>query len=168
MSRLCIAKILNAHGIRGLVKIRIYADDISLVKGPDAVLYRDAESSEQIKITLKNPIKGDYLASVEGVDDRNAAEELRHLEIYMDEAKLPTLDDDEVYHRDLVGLSVIDSEKNKLGTVKLMQNFGAGDLLEIAPNSGNSFYLPFNKDYIVNIDLDEQQVTVQDFEDYLG
>ena len=168
MSRLCIAKILNAHGIRGLVKIRIYADDIDLVKGSDAVLYRDAEGSDQIKITLKNPIKGDYLASVEGVDDRNAAEELRHLEIYMDEAKLPTLDDDEVYHRDLVGLSVIDSEKNKLGTVKLMQNFGAGDLLEISPNSGNNFYLPFNKEIIVNIDLDEQQVTVQDFEDYLG
>ena len=167
MSRICIAKILNAHGIRGLVKLRIFADDIDIITDPSITFYRDKTGSDSIKVTLKNAIKGDYLASVEGVNDRNGAEELRHLKIYMDENALPELDDDEVYHRDLEGIGVKDEQDNVIGKVKAVQNFGAEDLFEISPTSGNSFFLPFRDEFIVDINTDDKIMVIKDYEDYI-
>ncbi len=168
MARICVAKILNAHGIRGLVKLRIHAENIELLRDPNITLYRDETSDETIIFTLKNALKGDYLAEVKGVSDRNDAEKLRHMEVFMDEADLPTLDEDEVYHRDLVGLDVINEEDQKLGRVKAVQNFGAEDLLEIAPSSGNSFFLPYRKDIVLKTDTNAKHIIVTGYEDYIG
>jgi 16S rRNA processing protein RimM len=168
MARICVAKILNAHGIRGLVKLRIHAENIELLRDPNITLYRDKTSDDTIIFTLKNALKGDYLAEVKGVSDRNDAEKLRHMEVFMDEADLPTLDEDEVYHRDLVGLDVINEEDQKLGRVKAVQNFGAEDLLEIAPPSGNSFFLPYRKDIVLKTDTNAKHIIVTGYEDYIG
>jgi len=168
MGRICVAKILNAHGIRGLVKLRIHAENIELLRDPNITLYRDHSSADTIVFTLKNALKGDYLAEVKGVNDRNGAEALRHLEVFMDESDLPTLEDDEIYHRDLVGLDVLNEDNQKLGRVKAVQNFGAEDLLEIAPSSGNSFFLPYRKNIVLKADTDAKQIIVTDYEDFIG
>jgi 16S rRNA processing protein RimM len=168
MGRICVAKILNAHGIRGLVKLRIHAENIELIRDPNIPLYCDGTSAKTIKLTLKNALKGDYLAEVEGVGDRNAAEELRHLEIFMDEGDLPKLDDDEIYHRDLVEMTVVNEAGEALGIVKAVRNFGAEDLLEISPRSGNNFYLPYRSDFIIESNTDTKQIIITDYEDYIG
>lgn len=168
MSRICVAKILNAHGIKGLVKLRLYVEDANLIEDPDISFYKGEVSNETIKIKLKNPIKGDFLAEIVGVHDRNAAELLRHAKIYMDENALPDLKDDEVYHKDLIGLSLIDKDsKEPIGRVKSIQNFGAEDLFEIAPLSGNAFFLPFRDEFIVDINIGDKFITITGYEDYL-
>lgn len=167
MTRIRVAKILNAHGIKGFVKLRVFAEDIYLIEDPDVVLYRGKDSQEPIKITLKNAVKGDFLAAIDGVNDRNAAEELRHLEIFMDEGALPELEEDEFYHKDMAGLKVFDKDGNEFGKVKSIQNFGAEDLFEISPNAAKNFYLPYRDEFIINLDVDEKKLTIQDYEDYM-
>lgn len=167
MTRICVAKILNAHGIKGFVKIRPFVDDISLLVNDQITLYKSENGQDKIVITLKNPVKGDYLAYIDGVNDRNAAEELRHVEIFMDEDDLPALDDDEIYHKDLVGLNVVNESDEKIGVVKSIQNFGAGDLVEIKPISGKSFYIPFNEDYVLDIDLDSETLKATNYQDFM-
>ena len=167
MGRICVAKILNAHGIKGFVKIRPYVDDVSLLQDDDITLYKDADGTKRIILTLKNALKGDYLASIEGVNDRNAAELLRHAEIYMDESDLPDLDEDEIYHKDLQQMDIMDEQGTKIGQVKSIQNFGAGDLIEVKPISGKSFYIPFNENYVLDIDTESKQMKVTNYQDFM-
>lgn len=158
--RVLVGEIATAHGIKGLVKIRSYVDDENLLQnGP---LYT-AESGEQtIKLKLKNAIKSDWLAEVDGVPDRNAAEELRGTQLYIDRDQLPDADDGEYYIDDLIGLKVIDSNKNEIGAIIAVDNFGASDLLDIKPAQGGaSFYLPYTDETVIEIDIEGGTIIVE-------
>lgn len=147
-----LAEIMGAHGVRGLVKIRCYADDISLI-----------EQSSDLKITLKNQHKGElWLAHVDGVQDRDAAEALRGTKITLHRDQLPDIDpdDDGYYFTDLVGCIAITPDEEKLGDVIAVENFGASDLLEIKPKAGESFYVAFTDENVPNVDLDTKRITV--------
>ncbi|MEC7576057.1 MAG: ribosome maturation factor RimM, partial [Pseudomonadota bacterium] len=96
-----------------------------------------------------------------------AAELLRHAEIYMDESDLPDLDEDEIYHKDLQHMDIMDEQGTKIGQVKSIQNFGAGDLIEVKPISGKSFYIPFNENYVLDIDTESKQMKVTNYQDFM-
>lgn len=99
------------------------------------------------------------LAEIEGIQDRNAAEALRGTELYTTRDKLPVIEDDDLfYYEDLIGMTVIDSDGVHIGSVLAVQNYGAGDLLEIAPIKGNTFLLPFTKENVP--DISEESITV--------
>ena len=146
--RICIAKIATAHGIRGLVKLHVFADDKSLVNG---ALYTDEAGDSTLNITLKNATSKHWLAEVEGVKDRNEAEALRGTLLYIDRDILPQADEGEFYVSDLIDLEAVDEDGASIGKVIAVENFGAGDLLEIKPAIGESFYLPFNDDTVPEI-----------------
>lgn len=152
--RILIAEITTAHGIKGFVKVRSYAEDENLLEEPLA-----DESGKVFSLRLKNAIKGDWIAQIEGVNDRNAAETLRGTKLYINRAALPETDDGEYYIEDLKGLRVLDESGKEIGTLTGVENFGAGDLLDIKPMSGQSFYLPFTKD--VQVDLKGRTITIQ-------
>jgi 16S rRNA processing protein RimM len=157
-NRILIGEITTVHGIKGYVKVRSYVDDESLLEGNN--VYTSEAANDTIKLTLKNALKGDWVAQVSGIHDRNLAETLRGTQLYVDRAALPDAGDDEFYIEDLKGLGVVDANGNTVGTVDDVVNFGAGDLLDIKPTAGQNFYLSFQDETILNIDMDEKTITV--------
>lgn len=155
-NRICIGKIADAHGVRGLIKVSCYAEDPGLLNAHD--LYTDENGDQTIKITLKNPANKYWIASVAGVNDRNAAENLKGTALWLDRDLLPDTDDDEFYYSDLEGMNVQNPDGEVIGTILAIQNFGAGDLLEIKPVSGASYYLPFTKEFVPTIDIENEKI----------
>jgi 16S rRNA processing protein RimM len=155
--RICIAKIATAHGVRGLVKITCYAEDQNLLTS--GTLYKGENSTETIKLSLQNKSGKYWIGKVEGIADRNEAELLRGTSLWIDRDALPEPEDDEFYIEDLIGLPVIDTDGNAIGEILAIQNFGAGDLLEIKPAEGHSFYHPFTKEATPHVSLEQITIT---------
>lgn len=128
-----LGKITGAHGVKGLVKIQFYGEDAALL-----------EHAASHTITIKSITKKYILAEIEGITSKEAADALRGQDILINRDMLPPLGPDEVYIEDLKNLDALNPEGQKIGTVIDVQNFGAGNLLEIKPESGKSFYVPFS------------------------
>lgn len=157
--RILIGEIATAHGIKGLVKVRGFVDDESLLESDK--VFTDETSNKTIAIKLKNALKGDWLAEVNGITDRNNAELLRGTKLYIDRTEMPEADDGEYYVEDLKGLKVVDKDGKDIGLILSIQNYGAGDLLDIKPVSGPSFYLTFTDQNVLDVDFDSGIVTVE-------
>lgn len=158
--RLLLGKIATAHGIKGLVKLIIYADDPHTLE-KYRPLYTDEAGNKTLALTLKNPMGKYWLAAVKGITDRNQAEALRGTELWLDRDHLPEPEDGEYYHVDLIGLHAEDKNGINIGTVIGVSNFGAGDLLEIKPPKGISFYLTLTKENVLDILLEDGKVIVE-------
>lgn len=111
---------------------------------------------------MKNSAGKYWLAAVDGINDRNEAEKLRSTELWIDREKLPRNNSaNEFYVADLIGLSVYDETGQLTGKIIAVENFGAGDLLEIKPQGAASFYLPFTKDGLIDIDIKAGTLTIR-------
>jgi 16S rRNA processing protein RimM len=164
--KLHIADIRTAHGIRGLVKLAVYLESPKDIENYNPV--HDA-SGRAYTIILKNAIKGEWLAEVNGITDRNAAELLRGTELFIDRSQLPETEGDEIYLEDLVGCDAINSEGHKIGEVISVDNFGASDLIEIKPLDGSkTFYLPIAQPYVQDINLEDNFIVVQPAEEFMA
>jgi 16S rRNA processing protein RimM len=149
---LLLGKIVAAHGIRGFVKVLVYAEDPYLL---------EHEKLSPFPITMKNSAGKYWLAEVDGVKDRNAAEALRGTELFLPREELAEIETEgEFYVADMVGLPVEDDSGNKIGTLAAVENFGAGDLLEIKPFSGESFYIAFTQENVPVIDMDGRKIVI--------
>lgn len=95
-----------------------------------------------------------------GIADRNAAEALTGLDLFVPRDRLPPAEADEFYHSDLVGLTAVLASGETFGTVVAVQNFGAGDILEIAPPRGPSLMLPFTRAVVPEVDVAGGRLTV--------
>lgn len=156
--RIVLAKIADVHGIKGLVKIFPYGEDISLLESIEP-LYAE---NKAVKITLKNALGKFILAEIEGVSTREDAEKLKGHELSVDKDALPELDHEEdgYYHHDLIGLKALNEAGEEIGTVIAVDNYGAGDLLEIRKSTGEKFLLPFTDEYVPVVDLENGHVTI--------
>ena len=164
--KLHIADIRTAHGIRGLVKIAIYLEDAKDIENYNPIQGSDGKS---YNVILKNAIKGEWLAEVNGIADRNQAELLRGIELYIDRDQLPETDGDEIYLEDLVGCEAINIEGHKIGEIISVDNFGASDLIEIKPIDGSkTYYLPIAEPYVQDIDLEQNIVIVDPAEEFMA
>lgn len=159
-NRILIGKIVSAHGIKGLVKVFPMCEDIDLLNGP---LFTDENGPDTVEVKIKNALGKYYLAEVKGISDRNAAEILK-CSLYIPREQLPETDNDEFYIEDLLGLNIVDEDGTPVGTVLNVDNFGASDLIEIQPSSGKSFYIPLTEDYVLDIGLDNNVITVADID----
>lgn len=146
--RVQVGEITTTHGVKGLVKLRVLAEDETLLSGD---LFTSENGSETLHITLKNRMNKVWLAEVEGYTDKTAAEALRGTTLYLDRSALPEPDEDEYYYTDLIGMDVVDTGGQPIGKVIGLENFGASDLLDIKPKSGPSFYLPFTDEFVPEI-----------------
>ena len=96
-----------------------------------------------------------------GIDDRTAAEALTGLRLFVDRAALPAPEDDDTwYHSDLIGLAVVDLTGKQVGELIAVVNFGASDLIEIQPPTGQSVYLPFTADFVPTVDIADGRVVI--------
>ncbi len=144
--------------MRGLVKVKCDTDSPELLNGP---LFTKPTGTDVITLTMKNSMGKYWLAEVDGVTDRTAAEKLRGTKLWVERDQLPDLEDeDEFYFEDLIGLTAEDQSGKPAGKVLAVENFGAGDLLEIKPPQGASYYLPFTKETVPVIALDQGKLVI--------
>lgn len=157
--RIHIGEIATVHGVRGLVKVRCFGDDIETLEkfGP---LFIAETGDKTVTLKLKHQAGGAWIAEVDGITDRNIAETLRGTQLWLDRDALPELDD-AYYYEDLVGLDVRDHAGQSIGKILAIQNFGASDLVEIQPVTGKSYFLPFTDDYVPNVDIDGGFIIVE-------
>lgn len=164
--KLHIADIRTAHGIRGLLKLAIYLENPKDIENYNPVQGSDGK---KYTIILKNAVKGEWLAEVNGIADRNQAELLRGIELYIDRDQLPETEGDEIYLEDLVGCDAINAEGHKIGDIISVDNFGASDLIEIKPIDGTkTFYLPIAEPYVQDIDIDQKIVVVEPAAEFMA
>lgn len=156
--RILIAEITTAHGIRGEVVVRAYTDnpDNLVAYGP----LMDAAGRRSFTLTALRVTNKGVVARVAGVNDRNAAEALRGTKLYVDRAKLPSTGEAEFYHADLIGLRAIAEDGQALGEIVSVQNFGAGDLLELKPVEGETEFIPFENRWVPTVDLDAGHLVI--------
>ncbi|GAA4017335.1 ribosome maturation factor RimM [Sphingomonas swuensis] len=138
-SRVSLAAVAGAHGVRGEVRLKLFADGLDSLSAHKQVLV-DGTPRRLLAVggTPKSPT-----ARLEGVSDRNAAEALRGTLIEVERDALPPLDDGEYYHADLVGLPCTDGQGVLLGSVHSVENYGAGDLLDVELANGKRSLIPF-------------------------
>ena len=147
--RIPLAKIASPHGVKGLVKIFPFGEDIELLESMD--VYAD---DTPVKITLKNALGKFILAEIDIVQSREDAEKWSGTELCVDQDALPAIDEDDTYYyHDLIGLKATDETGQEIGSVIAVDNYGAGDLLEIRKNSGEKFLLPFTDDHVPAVDI---------------
>ncbi len=152
IERVCIGEITTAHGIKGAVKIRLFAQDVTLFSRP---VFCHDRLDNQISVTLQTNCHTYWLATVDGVSSRNDAEKLRGLKLYCPRDTLPETSDGHFYLADIIGIDVRNIKGDKIGTVIAVENFGAEDLLEIKPEQGKSYYLPMRDELVIDINIEE-------------
>ena len=139
MNRIALAAVAGAHGVKGEVRLKLFSDSIESLSG-HVKLYVGGVERRLLSIReAKAPV-----ARFEGIADRSAAEALRGSLVEIDRAALPPLSEGEYYHADLIGLAAVDGEGGQVGTVVAVENYGAGDLLEIELEGGKRSLIPFN------------------------
>lgn len=150
-----------AHGTRGELRLKSYTGEPGAIAayGPLST----ADGSRRFRITGARLLKDDMLVvRIEGVDDRTAAESLTNTRLFVSRAALPAPEEDEFYHADLVGLSAETVSGVPVGRIVGLQDFGAGDLVEIAPPHGESILVPFTRAFVPVVDLGAGRVVVAD------
>src|SRR5205085_2363270 len=159
-ARVLIAQIGAAHGVRGEVRLKTFTEDPLSVARYGALESEDG--TQRFEIETVRPAKDMLVARLKGVSDRNAAEALTNVRLYVARDKLPKAADDEFYHADLVGLAAVTPNGEAVGTVKAVHNFGAGDLLEIEPVTGGAtLMLPFTEATVPAVDIAGRKIVVE-------
>ncbi|CCG08740.1 ribosome maturation factor RimM [Pararhodospirillum photometricum] len=152
--RLLVGVIVGAHGVRGLVRVKAFTEDEHTLAAHGPLT--DENGQRTFTLTPRNRVKGAVLCAVAGVADRTAAEGLKGTRLYLERAALPrdTLDEDEFFLADLVGLRVERTGGEILGVVRAVENFGAGDVLDVLlPDQRRSVMLPFTRAVVPVVDV---------------
>jgi 16S rRNA processing protein RimM len=150
-----VAVVGGAFGVRGEMRITTYTEDPAALARYRDLLRQDG--SPGLTVLSARPAKAGVVARVKEVDTPEAADALRGLKLFIPRDRLPApTDEDEFYLADLIGLAVVTPGGEPLGQVKAVQDFGAGDLLEIAPAEGGAtWWLPFTREAVPQVRLAE-------------
>jgi 16S rRNA processing protein RimM len=146
------------HGVRGELRVKSYTQDPLRLADYDGL--HDG-AGRAIQILSARALKDDLLVvRVKGVSDRDAAQKLTHTKLYIPRANLPPTEEDEFYTRDLIGLRAETPEGALIGTIVAVPNYGAGDILEVAPPAGETLLYPFTRAVVPTVDIKGGRVTV--------
>jgi 16S rRNA processing protein RimM len=158
-TRVLLGEITTVHGVRGDVVIRSHTADPA-----DIASYGELETADGRKMPPIRVIRvtdRGVIAHIAGIDDRTAAEALRGTGLWIARANLPAAAEGEYYHADLVGLAAVAPDGTSVGTVAAVDNFGAGDLLEIRLAGSNiTEYVPFTNAFVPTVDIAAGKLTV--------
>jgi 16S rRNA processing protein RimM len=150
--RVCVGAIVGAFGVKGEVRLKSFTADPAGIAGYAPLFTEDGKRS--FAVTLTGVIPNGLSARLSGVSTRDDAEALKGTQLFADRAKLPALEDDEFYHADLIGLTVLDAGGTVLGQVQGVLNHGAGDVIEVfGPGMKQSLMLPFTRAVVPTVDI---------------
>lgn len=154
-----MATIGAAQGLRGEVRVRTYTADPTALGDYGNLHSEDGRVFEILEI---REAKNVAIVRFRGINDRNAAEALAGLELFIDRDNLPDdeLEEDEFYYADLEGLEAVDEEGKSYGTVSAVYDFGAGDLLELKGPGRRPALIPFSEAAVLEIDLEGGKILI--------
>jgi 16S rRNA processing protein RimM len=158
-AQICVARIGAPHGVRGAVKLWTFTEDPFAVLDYGPLVTKDG--ARTFEVADAREAKGHLVATLKGVASREDAERLTGVELYISRDKLPETDDDEYYHADLIGLAAVDAAGAPIGRVIAIHNFGAGDIIEIAPPDSPTLLLPFTNAVVPTVDLKAGRVVIE-------
>ena len=150
-AQICVARIGAAHGVRGEVKLWPFTEDPMAVIDYGPLSTKDG--ARQFEVVRARVAKDHLVAVLKGIATREDAERVNGLELYIARDRLPPTEAGEYYHADLIGLRAVDAAGAAIGKVLAVHNFGAGDIIEIAPPSGPTLLLPFTDAVVPTVDL---------------
>jgi 16S rRNA processing protein RimM len=163
---ICVARIGAAHGVRGAVKLWTFTEDPLAVKHYGPLTTKDG--TRQFEVTHAREARDHLVATLKGIVTREEAERLNGVELYIARDKLPETDEGEYYHADLIGLAAVTAAEAPIGRVIAIHNFGAGDIIEIAPPHGPTLLLPFTNAVVPTVDLAGGRVVIEPPEEVEG
>jgi len=147
-----VGSLAGAFGVRGETRIKSYCADPAAIA--DYVPLTTADGRTFHQVILTGQAKGALIARLDGILTKEDADALKGTDLYVPRSVLPSLPDDEFYHADLIGLEVLDTAGRPIGTVKAVQDHGAGDLLELhVPGASATVLVPFTKAAVPTVDL---------------
>ena len=150
--RVLVGTIGAAQGVKGEVRIKSYTGEPTAIGRYGSLTSEDGGRCFDI-LSLRVLRDDMVVAKLKDIADRDAAAKLTGIRLYAARNRLPPLDPDEVYHADLIGALAVSQEAEPLGRVIGVENYGAGDLLEIDRGSGDTLLVPFTKAFVPDIDL---------------
>ena len=137
--RIALAAVAGAYGIKGDLRLKLFSNSSESLAA-HKILYVGGAAR---RLLLIGDAGKTAVARFEGISDRSSAEALRGSLVEVDRSALPPLDEGEYYHADLIGLPAVDREGNCVGSVVAVENYGAGDLLEIEAEDGKRSLISF-------------------------
>ena len=156
--RVLLGEIGAAQGLKGEVRIRSYTQDQAAITLYGALEDEDGRVVEIESLRVKPKA---LIARIKGVATREGAEALNGTRLYVPRDRLPEREEEEWYHAELIGLAAVNREGEPIGTVVAIQNFGAGDLIEVKPASGGpTAFVPFNRETVPEIDVEGGRLTL--------
>ena len=137
--RIALAAVAGAHGVKGEVRLKLFSDSVDSLSRHETVY---VGGLERRLVSIRDGGNAG-VAKLDGTTDRSAAEALRGALVEVDRSALPPLQQGEYYHADLIGLRAVDRAGTGVGTVVAVENYGAGDLLELEGEGGKRSLVPF-------------------------
>ena len=158
MEKIKIGKIVNAVGLRGEVKVYNYSDSEEVYERTPEIYAED----KLLKVENVRVQKNMIILKLSGIDDRNEAEAAKGVELYITESDLPELPEGVFYVRELIGMNVVESEKDMfLGTVTDVIQNTAQDIFEVEQENGKKILIPKVDEFILNIDKEQKTIYVK-------
>ena len=157
--QVCVARIGAPHGVRGAIKLWTFTEEPMAVMQYGPLSTKDG--TRKFEVASAREAKDHLVATLKGVVTREEAERLNGVELYISRSKLPATDADEYYHADLIGLSAENAAGEPIGRVIAIHNFGAGDIIEIAPLHGTTLLLPFSNAVVPTVDIAGGRVVIE-------
>ena len=139
LKRIALAAVAGAHGVKGELRLKLFTDNAENLKRYETVHVGGVER----KLESVRPAPSGAVVRLSGINDRSGAESLRGSLVEVDRSALPPLGDGEYYHADLIGLACVDRQGGEAGKVVAVENYGAGDLLEVETGTGKRSLIPF-------------------------
>lgn len=149
-----LAAVTGAHGVTGEVRLKLFGEGVAALKR-----FRAFNDSALTLTKLRDDGKGGAIARFAEVADRTAAERLRGTALTVPRSALPPLGEGEYYHADLIGLPAVSTEGDDLGHCIAVDNFGAGDVLEIKRPDGKRFMVPMRIEAVPEWDAERMLIT---------
>jgi 16S rRNA processing protein RimM len=157
--RICVAQIGPAHGTRGEVRLKSFTADPMAVM--DYGVLETEDGTATFEIESLRPARNYWIAQLRGVRDRNAAERLANVKLFVPRDRLPAAETDEFYHADLIGLAAVATDGRQLGTVVAIHDFGAGDILELRQEGRrDTVMLPFTSATVPVVDIAGRRIVI--------
>jgi 16S rRNA processing protein RimM len=156
--QVCVGVVTGPQGVQGAVRIKSFTEvpeDIASY-GPLA----DEVGRRRFELRLLGTAKGVVIASLSEVENRNQAEALRGVRLYLPRAALPQTEAEEYYHADLIGLEAVLGDGTPVGRVRAIHDFGAGDTLELTRPGASSVMVPFTRAVVPVVELTEKRLVL--------
>ena len=154
---ICVGALAGAFGVRGEVRLKSFTSNPDDIARYAPLLTENGDKCFEIVVTGR--LKNGLAARLSGIVNKDQADDLKGTKLYVPRDRLPSLQEDEFYYSDLVGMIVYDTGGNELGKVQAVLNHGAGDLLEIhGVNLKTSILIPFTKEAVPTVDIADRRI----------